>query len=75
MSFGKTNGLASSANAIRSVATAARTLSISTPTIRSAVSHLVERDILVEITGKRRGRLFAYQEYLDTLAEGTEPIV
>jgi Fic family protein len=60
---------------ILSVANAAEMLSISTPTIRSAVRHLVELDILVEITGKRRGRLFAYQEYLDTLAEGTEPIV
>ena len=35
---------------------------------------LVELGIAREITGRRRGRLFAYDGYLSILNEGTEPV-
>ena len=38
----------------------------------SAMQMLVRHDIAREITGKRRGRLFAYEAYLSVLSEGTE---
>ena len=40
----------------------------------SAVEHLAELGIAQEITGRRRGRLFAYGEYIDILSEGAEPL-
>ena len=35
---------------------------------------LVRHRIARELTGKRRGRLFAYDAYLSVLTEGTEPL-
>lgn len=46
---------------------------LSFPTVSSAIGLLVELGITREITGKRRGRVFCYQEYLSILSEGTEP--
>jgi len=40
----------------------------------AAMNLLTTLGISREITGKRRGRLFAYDEYLVTLSEGTEPL-
>lgn len=62
------------AHPITSVAGASRSLSISTPTVRKSVDHLVDLGILSEVTGKRRDRLFAYREYMAILAAGTEPL-
>ena len=44
------------------------------PGASSGMNLLVELGIAREITGRRRNRLFAYDRYLDTLNEGTEPI-
>ncbi|RWG83380.1 Fic/DOC family N-terminal domain-containing protein [Mesorhizobium sp.] len=52
---------------------AAQELSLSEPTINSALGHLISIGIVREVTGKQRHRVFAYQAYLDRLAEGTEP--
>lgn len=62
-------------NPIISVANAAEKLSISKPTIGKSIDHLLRLDILSEMTGRQRDRLYVYREYMDTLAEGTEPIV
>lgn len=35
---------------------------------------MTDLGIVRELTGRRRGRLFAYGPYLDLLAPGTEPI-
>jgi Fic family protein len=57
-----------------SVADAKTTMAISAPTIRKSIDHLVNLGILVEMTGKRRDRIFVYDKYVATLSQGTEPI-
>lgn len=59
--------------AIVTIQKAAQELSLSEPTINSALGHLISIGIVREVTGKQRHRVFAYQAYLDRLAEGTEP--
>ncbi|WP_172397281.1 Fic family protein [Xanthomonas cissicola] len=49
-------------------------LSLSVPTIRAAVRTLQELDIVNELTGQQRHRIFAYQAYLDILSEGAQPL-
>jgi Fic family protein len=53
---------------------AARTLDLSVPTVTSAVAHLQGLQIVREITGRERDRIFAYTRYLEMVSEGTEPI-
>jgi len=55
------------------VAVASRELKLSYPTIMKALTNLQQHNIVREITGRRRGRLFAYSRYLDILNRGTEP--
>jgi Fic family protein len=43
-------------------------------TVRKVFSAMSEAGIVREITGKRRNRLFAYGELLDTMEEGTKPL-
>ena len=43
----------------------------SKPTATKAIEALVEADVVEEITGRKRGRAYAYSEYLDALAEET----
>ncbi len=57
-----------------SVAEAKTSMAISAPTIRKSIDHLVDLGILVEMTGKRRDRIFVYDKYVATLSQGTEPI-
>jgi Fic family protein len=45
---------------------------LSSPTVNAALAYLVNLGILEEITGRQRGRIYAYQGYLDILSEGTE---
>ncbi len=52
---------------------AART-GVSYPTAARAVDALIGLDIVRELTGRRRGRVFAYDRYLSILSEGTEPL-
>ncbi|MBL6933205.1 MAG: Fic family protein [Rhodospirillales bacterium] len=61
-------------HAVLSVPVAAKAISISAPTVRKSAKHLQELGILHETTGRRRDRLYVYQEYLAILSEGTEPI-
>jgi cell filamentation protein, protein adenylyltransferase len=44
------------------------------PTVSRAVEELERLRIVREITGRKRGRVFAYTRYLDILGEGTEPL-
>jgi len=47
---------------------------VSLPTVLRALTTLEALDIVREITGKDRNKIFAYQEYLTVLNKGTEPI-
>ena len=49
-------------------------LALSAPTIRAAVRALEELEIVNELTGQQRHRVFAYQQYLDILSEGAHPL-
>ncbi|SOT93285.1 Fic family protein [Xanthomonas arboricola] len=49
-------------------------LSLSAPTIRAAVRTLQELEIVNELTGQQRHRIFAYHAYLDILSEGAQPL-
>lgn len=49
-----------------------RLLSTTRPTAGRALDALVEAGVLVETTGRRRDRSFAYDAYLGRLREGTE---
>ncbi|MBL4853751.1 MAG: Fic family protein [Robiginitomaculum sp.] len=59
---------------IMSVAGIAKLAQSSFPTANNALSNLQRLGIVTEITGKDRGRIYAYTRYLDVLNEGTEPI-
>jgi DNA-binding Lrp family transcriptional regulator len=50
---------------------AAKVLQLSEPPVYAAVRRLEEAGILREITGRQRGKLYVYDEYLALLNEGT----
>jgi Fic family protein len=45
---------------------------LSTPTIGKALEALARLEIVREVTGRRRNRVFAYGRYIDALNQGTE---
>ena len=47
---------------------------LSAPTVNAALAELVRFGVLEEVTGRRRGRVFAYGRYLAILSEGTDPL-
>ena len=47
---------------------------LSAPTVGAALKRLSNLGVASEITGQKRNRLFAYDEYLSVLSEGTEPL-
>ena len=54
---------------------AANALGLTEPPVYGAVSRLEEAGILREVTGRQRGKLYVYDEYLAILNEGTaEPM-
>ncbi len=57
---------------IVTVSSAMTILAASKPTAGRAIEALVANGVLVETTGKRRDRWFAYQAYLDRLRTGTD---
>ncbi len=56
-----------------SLTRAAKKLKISAPAITNAVMKMVELGVLKEMTGRKRGRVFAYEAYRALLNEGTDP--
>jgi len=44
------------------------------PTATNALRNLEKLGIVLEVTGKERGRIYAYTKYLEILDEGTDPI-
>ena len=59
---------------ILSLSEASNRTTISFPAASSAMQLLVQQGIAREITGKPRGRLFAYERYLAIMSEGTEAL-
>lgn len=51
--------------------TAAKMLELSDPPIYAAIRRLEATGVLREVTGKQRGKLYVYDEYLNRLNEGT----
>ena len=47
---------------------------LSGPTVYSALASLESLGIVRELTGRERGRVFSYDQYLRILSEGTEPV-
>lgn len=45
---------------------------LSIPTVTNAVAALVEAGVVREITGRRRGKIYSYYEYMSIVNEGTE---
>lgn len=58
---------------LMSVPDAAKRLRISQPTLQKSLQHLLDLNIVREVTGKKRQRLYQYTRYLEILDEGTEP--
>ena len=54
-------------NPVVTVPRAAELLGLTAPPARKAVELLESLGVLREISGKRRGRVYAYQEYLEAL--------
>ena len=52
----------------------ARSLDLTDPPVYGAIERLERLDILREVTGRQRGKLYVYEEYLELLREGTEPL-
>jgi Fic family protein len=48
-------------------------LGLTSPPVYAAITRLEEAGILREITGRKRGKLYVYDQYLSILNEGTEP--
>ena len=48
-------------------------LGLTGPPVYAAIARLEEAGILREITGRKRGKLYVYDQYLSILNEGTEP--
>ncbi len=59
---------------IVSIPVAAARLKLSFPAVNTALGHLATLGIVRELTGKSRGRLFAYDAALKLLNEGMEPL-
>jgi Fic family protein len=59
---------------LSSIRIAHERLGLSLPAIAGTIDRLVAMGLLREITGRRRDRVFAYDQYLALLASGTEPL-
>ncbi|MEA2192045.1 MAG: hypothetical protein QOI73_2166, partial [Solirubrobacteraceae bacterium] len=53
---------------------AARNLELTDPPVYNAIARLEEVGILREVTGRQRGKIYVYDQYLALLNEGTEPL-
>lgn len=62
------------ASPIVTIQSVSKRLSISFPTAGSALQNLAEIGVARETTGRQRGRVYAYSDYLALLDCGTEPL-
>ncbi len=59
---------------VMTIGAISESLKLSMPTVIKSLEHLQSLGIIREVTGKKRGRIFAYKDYLSILSEGTEPL-
>ncbi len=55
-------------------AATARLLGLTDPPVYNAIGRVEAAGILREATGRQRGKLYVYDEYLSPLNKGTEPM-
>lgn len=55
-----------------SVSSVTKKLELTSPPARKAINNLEKLDILKEISGKRRDKLYVYEPYMSIIREGTE---
>jgi Fic family protein len=53
---------------------ASRELNVTHPTVMKALDHLQKLEIVREVTGRRRGKLYSYARYMSILTRDTEAI-
>jgi Fic family protein len=58
-----------------SVPDLARESGLTKPTAEAAIGRLIEIGIVRQVSQRKRDRLFAYDQYLAALSEGTEPLL
>jgi len=56
--------------AIQNIASLSRATGLSVPTVQAAVSRMEELGMVVELSGKLRGKLYGYRQYLHILEAG-----
>ena len=56
---------------IQTVLTVTQRTGLTVPTVTAVMKALEAQGVVRELTGKRRGRVYAYQRYLQLLDEGT----
>ena len=56
------------------VSSVAAALHLSPPTVRKSIKHLERLGILRELSGRKRGKQYVYDDYLTILNRGTEPL-
>ncbi len=61
-------------NPILSIKQTAEKAGLAFPTAKRALEKLEKAGIVREMTGKRRGKIFIYDKYLQILQQGTEPL-
>lgn len=59
---------------IVTIASVAQQCETTIPTATKALENLSALGVVSELTGKRRGRVYAYTRYLDIMSEGTDPL-
>jgi Fic family protein len=59
---------------LMNIGAAADALGLSIPTVAGAVKNLSELGIVRETTGRQRGRVFAYERFLQLVTAGMEPL-
>ncbi|HEV2613995.1 MAG TPA: Fic family protein [Gammaproteobacteria bacterium] len=47
---------------------------VSPPTVYKLLNHLADLNIVKEVTGRSRNKIYTYKKYLDILSKGAEPI-
>ena len=60
--------------AIATIQTVSEKLAISFPTASTALENLAKINVVRETTGRQRGRIYAYSDYLALLDRGTDPL-